>query len=487
MQEKKFEQKTSLVKDVAKVASGTAIAQLVAIVISPILTRLYSAEAFGILGFYLSVIGIISVNSTLRYHLAILLPEDDKDAGSIVGLSFISTTVVSGVIGVAIFLMSDFLEDWFKVSLNPTIYLIIPIAIFLDASLLIFRHWHIRMRSYSTAAIGDASQSLSSSSAQLGFGFTGLVEGIHMVYSSIIGLLISFLVYLKTLPAKEILFSEHLFDIKRMKSQAILYKKFPLYSTIAGVINKLAWELPSFMLLGFFNPAVLGFYVLGHRLLRLPVSLIGSSIGEVYFERGAKAYKKGTLNEITELVQKRLVQAGFFPFFVLSFVGEDLFSTFFGIEWATAGLYSQILALWTFIWFMTSPNTTIYSITNNQDKMFKIQILLFVLRFIGLGIGGLLDSAVLAIALFAVAGILGYGILLTHLSSIAKVSPLLIIKEISSLWLPCIIFTIVIVPSLIYDISPWWVTGISVISVILYYPYIFWKEPELRIMLKRLV
>lgn len=485
MAEEGQHKKSSLFGDVARIASGTAVAQIVTILISPIVTRLYSSDAFGILSFYLSIVGIVSVNSTLRYHLAIMLPEKNEDASSLVGLSIISSAITCLLIGIGIFFMSDYLENWFKVSVNTTIYFIIPIAIFLDACLLIMRQWHIRMKSFSAAATGDASQSLGASSGQLGFGFLGLVEGIHMVYSSVLGLVASFFVYISTLPHKTVLFSANLIDFARMKRLAIIHKKFPLYSTLAGIINKFAWELPSFMLLGFFNSSILGFYFLGHRLLRMPVSLIGASIGEVYFERGAKAYQHGTLGEITQLVQKRLVQVGFFPFFVLTFVGQDVFIAFFGEEWGMAGLYSQILALWTFVWFLSSPNSTIYSITNNQDKMFNIQVLLFVLRFVGLGIGGLMGSPILAITLLAVAGLLGYGFLLTSISKIAGVSAFFMVKQIFYLWKPCLLFSVVICPALFFGLGVWLLTALAIISILVYYIYIFWKEPELRTMLRK--
>lgn len=473
--------------DVAKVATGTAVAQGLSVLISPIITRLYSPDAFGVLGIFLSVIGIMSVNSTFRYHLAIILPDDDRDAAALGGLSFISTFFISILTGLVIWLFSGQLEVWFDLNLSPVVMAIIPAAIFMDACLLILRQWHIRQQSYSTAAASEASQSFGTSGGQLGFGFGGLVSGIYLVYSNVAGIVLSLAVYLKSIPEKSSFFSRDMLNRERMKTQAVIYKKFPQYSTLAGFINKFAWELPSFMLTGFFSTTVLGFYVLGHRLLRLPVSLIGRAIGEVYFERGAKAYKQQNLHEITELVLKRLVQVGFFPFFVLTFVGEDLFLAFFGSEWGMAGVYSQILAMWTFVWFISNPMNSIYNITNRQDKMLNINILIFVLRFVGLLIGGLAGSAILAIALFAVAGILGYGFLVIQISKIAEVNPLLILKEIAALWLPCFVFAAVILTAFYTGAGSWWITGIAVLSILLFYLYLFRKDPELKLMLSNLM
>ncbi|MEX0719721.1 MAG: oligosaccharide flippase family protein [Balneolaceae bacterium] len=481
------QKKSSLVGDVAKVASGTAVAQGVTVLIAPIITRLYSPDDFGMLGVFLSIISVVGVNSTLRYHLAILLPDDDRDAAALSGLSIICTLSISLLTLLFLLILSEQIESWFDVVLPSVVYLIIPFAIVVNAGTIIIRQWHIRYRAYGTAAVSEASQSLGNAGGQLGFGFTGLTSGLFLVLSSVIGQTIALLIYLQSLPRKVVFFSRNLFNARRIKEQALIHRKFPQYSTPGGIINKLAWELPSFLLLFFFNAEILGFYILGHRLLRMPVSLIGNSIGQVYFERGVASHKAGNLDVITELMQKRLVQLGFFPFLVLTFVGEELFIIFFGSEWAIAGVFTQILAIWTFVWFISGPLSVVFNITNSQDKMLRIQALLFILRFIGLLIGGLYGSAILAITLFAIAGILGYGYLMFQISKIARISPLHIAQEIFSLWPAVLIFIIVYSMMQLFSLNTLLITIISTVLLIGYYLFIFWKEPELKVMVKKLV
>ena len=47
--------------------TGTAIAQMITVVISPILTRLFTPEAFGAFGVYMSLVSIATAAVTLRY------------------------------------------------------------------------------------------------------------------------------------------------------------------------------------------------------------------------------------------------------------------------------------------------------------------------------------------------------------------------------------------------------------------------------------
>jgi len=56
-----------LLRNVFAVASGTAAAQVVVFAFSPLITRIYSPEVFGLQGVFLSLIGILSPVIALRY------------------------------------------------------------------------------------------------------------------------------------------------------------------------------------------------------------------------------------------------------------------------------------------------------------------------------------------------------------------------------------------------------------------------------------
>src|SRR5947209_3080202 len=79
--------RSSLLGDVAKLASGTAVAQLVGLLAAPLIARLFSPAAFGGLALFAAISGTISVIACWRYELAIVIPEKDQDAGVLVCLS----------------------------------------------------------------------------------------------------------------------------------------------------------------------------------------------------------------------------------------------------------------------------------------------------------------------------------------------------------------------------------------------------------------
>jgi O-antigen/teichoic acid export membrane protein len=83
----KLKPKSEFAKNVLTLMTGTTIAQAIPIAISPILTRIYTPEDFGVFALYMSLASIISVVATGRYELAIMLPKKDDDAINIVALS----------------------------------------------------------------------------------------------------------------------------------------------------------------------------------------------------------------------------------------------------------------------------------------------------------------------------------------------------------------------------------------------------------------
>ena len=68
----------SFARNVAVLAGGTALGQGLAVLASPLLTRLYTPSGFGVLAAYTSIFSILLVVVALRYELAIPLPEDDE-------------------------------------------------------------------------------------------------------------------------------------------------------------------------------------------------------------------------------------------------------------------------------------------------------------------------------------------------------------------------------------------------------------------------
>ena len=68
----KFNIKSEYAKNIVTLVTGTAIAQVIPIVIMPMLTRLYTPVEFGMFGMYIGIVSLLLVISTFKLYALFL-------------------------------------------------------------------------------------------------------------------------------------------------------------------------------------------------------------------------------------------------------------------------------------------------------------------------------------------------------------------------------------------------------------------------------
>ena len=104
----KFKPKSEFSKNVLTLMTGTTIAQAIPIAISPILTRIYTSEDFGIFALFIAITTIFGTIANGRYELAIMLPKKDEDAINIFALGFIITCFISLILLILVLVFNDY-------------------------------------------------------------------------------------------------------------------------------------------------------------------------------------------------------------------------------------------------------------------------------------------------------------------------------------------------------------------------------------------
>lgn len=404
-------QAVTFTKNVITLTSATAIAQIVTILVAPVLTRLYGPEAFGLLALFMSITSVISIVACLRYELSILLPESDEDAINILGLCLIIVVVISLLtIPVIWFGQNLFCQMMHAPSLAPYLWLVPPF-VFISGVYSALNYWNTRSKKYVRLSMTRISSSVTTNGTQVGAGLSGCNGGGCLIGAYVLGIFIATLTLGVQILRDDYSAIKRNLNLQKMKECLVRYKKFPLIDTISTVLNAISWQLPTILLSSFFSPVIAGFYALGYRLIHSPMSFIGSSLSQVFFQQAVEAKNKGTLSSFVENIFKILVVVGLFPILILTFIGKDLFSIVFGPIWAEAGVYTQILSIWALVWFISSPLSLLYCVLEKQEFGLKYNIANFFTRLVSLIIGGLLGSPIIALLLFAISGIIMYGYL----------------------------------------------------------------------------
>jgi len=478
-------QSSSFATDVFKLVTGTTFAQAIAVLASPVLTRLYGPEAFGFFALFTSITSIIGVIACMRYELAIMLPKADEKAANLLGLCLLCVAAVSGLTVPALYFGGDALLSLLRAPGLAPYLLLVPPFVFASGVFLALNYWNSRTKHFGRLSAARVTSSLATTGTQIGAGLAGYATGGSLIGASLVGSSVSTAVLGgqiwrddHALLRRSISWSGMVEGLKR-------YKNFPLIDSSSALLNAASWQMPAFLLAAFFSPAVVGYYALGFRVLQFPMSLIGGSIAQVFFQRASEARSDGTLPNFVESVFHLLVVIGIFPILTVTIVGPELFAVIFGDAWVEAGVYAQILSIWAFAWFISSPLSTLWAVLEKQAFGIRITTLNFVTRTISLVLGGITGSPVVALALFAFSGILVYGYLNVKMLLFSGVRLINARKYlISSLKLFCP-FGIILVGLKLVNAGSLFLIAVASVSGVIYYLYIMHTDSLFRTLISK--
>lgn len=472
--------KENFASDVLTLAGGTTFAQILTILSVPILTRLYGPEDFGVWALYISITSIISVIACMRYEYSIMLPESDEDAVNLLGLCLLVVLFVSGLTLPVIWYFREFIVDMLNSpEIENYLWLVAPF-VFVNGLFLALNNWNSRTKLFKRLSLAKVTSSISTVATQIGMGFAGKTSSGGLIAGSLVGQSVStFILGAQIWRDDRSLMKESL-GWGKIYEGLKRYKKFPLIDTWSALMNSVSWQLPAFLLSAFFAPVIVGFYSLGFRLLQLPMSFIGASISQVFFQRASRALSEGTLPYLVESVFRMLVIIGMFPILILTIVGSDVFVVVFGKAWAEAGVYAQILGIWAFVWFISNPLTTIYVIVEKQQFGFRYNLLNLTTRLLSLTIGGMLGNARMALVLFSISGIFVYSYLCLKMMSYSGVKTSRALEIVFSnliLFLPA---AIVLISLKEMEISSILLVVCSGLIICIYYLYILKTDLQIK-------
>lgn len=416
---------SSFTLNVLKLITGSIAAQGLGILVAPIITRLFAPEEFGVAAVFASIIGIGSVLACLRYQMAIMLPKSREEAANIVGVSILSVSIVTAISALAVLFAAERIVSLLKVRELMYYLWLVPVAIFVNGIFVALSCWTSRSKRFGRLSIAGILSSLTTNITKLVLGFAGLVSAGVLIVSGILGSIISTLVLGRLVWRDDQGLFKSAVRWAKMMSGFRRYKKFPLVSTWSALLNVSSQYLPVLLLSFYFSPAVVGFFSLGRNVLSIPMNFIGGAIARVFYQKAAEANNRpGELANVVEQVFKRLVSIGVLPILILTIVGKDLFVIVFGARWAEAGVYVQIMGVWMFFNFISSPMSTLTSVLEKQGAGLCYNGVLFVLRGVSLVVGASIGNARTALIIYSATGTLFYIWFLFWLLTSAKV-PLL--------------------------------------------------------------
>lgn len=479
---------SSFAANVLKLVTGSAFAQGMGILIAPIIARLFAPEAFGVAALFASISGIIGVVACLRYELSIMLPKTDEEAANLFGVSLCFVLITTGISVLIILFAGDIIVELLNSPKLKKYLWLVPIAVFVSGVFLALNYWNSRTKHFGRLSIARVVSSIVTQATKLSAGFAGYVSGGVLIGTAIWGEFIAVSVLGGQIWRNDRRLFKASIQWKKMIAGVKRHKQFPIYSTWSAFLNTASQQLPVVILAFYFSPKVVGFYALGRAVLSMPMNMVGGAVTQVFFQKASEAYNRtGNLSRVVEEVFKRLVSLGIFPILLLTLIGEDLFIVAFGARWAEAGVYMQILGIWLFFVFISSPISTLFSVLEKQSAALLFNIILFVTRAISLICGGLIGDVRIALVLFSGTGSIIYICLSFWFLSSAGVSlsrPLSILTNYAAYCMPMLGITALFKWG--FDLAPLWVILVGIVGSLPYYLIVIKQDRELQKAIKPL-
>ena len=325
---------------------GTIAGQVVSLLLSLLVTRLYTPEMFASLEHFSMILGIMSVFVGGRYEPAIMLPKKEVDAKHLLAHIIRISGFSMFVLMVLSFLFGKQLSNALG---NPDLYkylwLIGPTS-FLFVFTTAVGFWFSRLKKYKPAASSKAVFSLTSEPAKVIYGYFKSGPG-GLVYSVGLGhLATSIFLFLRLKKLTPGVFK----GITRegMKAVAKDYKDYPKYAIPSSLLSRLAqWlHIALFgMLFGSAGLIAVGFLGLCRRIVMTPLNTFGASFSQVFYQRLTEIDNE-KLKAYYVRMLKLFLLIGLGMIAVVWALPENTMTLIFGDDWGSVLKYLRVLVFW---------------------------------------------------------------------------------------------------------------------------------------------
>lgn len=364
-----MQSRSTFLKQVGILTSGSALAQLIPFAVAPILARIYAPELYGEFYLYSSWLATIALVSSARLDVAIIVEEKDNQIPQLRFVSQLLPLLFSAITAVLGFIFSIPWLLWVAVS-------VIGFQVnWVNLQLL------IRQKRYKAVFFVRVITALCIAIFSFLFSYINGPNGLIM--GSVIGYLIG-----------GVLSSTKL--IRQFKREGIIqaiqwktlvqdYKGYIGYNSFHAVIGTSVDPIIFLGVTHYFGAAILGQLAMAFRLLRAPTGMIGGSIGQSFISDASEAKRqfKPMYPHILRTMKLCLI-LGLLGFTPLYFFGEEIVILILGNTWELSGNILEKFTLAFFLGFLLSPISSLYLLIQKQNEGLIMGISSAVIRLSGL-------------------------------------------------------------------------------------------------------
>ncbi|KQV86545.1 lipopolysaccharide biosynthesis protein [Pelomonas sp. Root1237] len=343
--------RASFWSDVRWQAIGNTSAQALGVLGMPLLTRLYTPADFAAQSVFLQFAMFFSGLMTWRYEYFVQLPRRDSDA-----LALLRLTLLLAVAGCVLLTPLTWLSAPL-LSMDPgqTHWLwLSPMTAALISLSLAHQHWTQRKGLFKLSGMGEVLAKL----AYIGTGVLATLCGLAtlgLIATIAAGAAAKLVLHLlagradRHIAAKAGGASSAIQAARTHARHAGSMFGSHLLGTVTGLVT--------ILFIGqFYGSIDLGQYSLVAATIFLPAGLIGSAIGQVYYQRAAALWSRGeSFAPLWRQTFARLSAIGVLAYALIALLSPWAYPFIFGDAWEAAGRYAVWMSIAAFFSFVSAP------------------------------------------------------------------------------------------------------------------------------------
>lgn len=368
--------KNSIWVGILHMGLGTVLAQMINIVVQPILTRVFPAETLGIYTYLISLATMIIPVASLKLDMLIVSEPNEKEAQYITDACIIINILISLIYAIVIIFGYQVSDNNIFNKYGIIIY-VVPVLVFTNGLRFLFISYLNRYKEYKTISIIAIIREAIRAVIQVGAGFLSLgVFSLSMGYavSPLFGLNIQMRNYLKELKERPRI------NLKKFKEIVLVKgKRQILFLVPAQFINSFSASLVTISITALFSAKILGYYSAGVRILDIPIVFITSNVSKVCYQRISEnvANKKPVLRTLMSVIIV-LSAVSIMGFGTLYVIAPRLSEIVFGQGYRVAGEYIRCLCVMYAVRLVATSFAGVYTVFKKQNFELFLNVLLIV-------------------------------------------------------------------------------------------------------------
>lgn len=323
---------------------GNIVAMVIAAVSMPILTRLYSPEAFAGWAVYTSTAQIFSTVACLRYELAILLPKSAEDGARILFGCFLVTLVISACALLIVYLFAEvIIGGSLMAGLSPWLWAM-PVLIISFGLNQALNWWCSRTQKFGIYSISQILLPLFTVIVQMGMAIFGYRSYSGLIFGTIAGQCSATIcIIYKIFRVDKAIFLVSIRSPRKIITILFNHKNYPIYMTPFTLVSIIRERLMYFLMSSYSNVLDIGYYSLSSRLVNLPNSLISGALRPVFFQQAASHGFSDMASEVLSTMKFIIITV--VPFWCLFlYHAAEILAFVFGEKWSAAAPYAVIMS-----------------------------------------------------------------------------------------------------------------------------------------------